>query len=172
MQMEPGRVIVGVGRSLGAYQALRFAVAEARRREAPLLAVRTFRTIANDQILLPTNYLSAGAIWHVDTAFAEALGGLPGDLTVMIIVQEGDVAHALVATADRESDLLVIGGHCGHRLIRLRGAAIARSCTRYATCPVVIVPPATLARSAHADRLARQTLRGAEEYLSSRCNWH
>jgi nucleotide-binding universal stress UspA family protein len=169
--MEAGRVIVGVGRSLGAYQALRFAVAEARRRAAPLLAVRTFRSVTNGQILLPGKFLSDGAIWQVDTAFAEALGGLPPDLTVMIIVQEGEVAHALVSTADRESDLLVIGGHCGHRLIRLRSTAIARSCTRYATCPVVIVPPAMLARSAHADRLARQTSRGAEDYLSTRDHW-
>lgn len=166
--MEPGRVIVGVGRSLGAYQALRFAVAEARRRAAPLVAVRAFRPVTNGQILLPAKFLADGAIWQVDMAFAEALGGLPNDLTVMIIVQEGDIAHALVATADRESDLLVIGGSCARGLVRFRGTAIARSCTRYASCPVVIVPPAMLARTAHTDRLARATLRGAEDFLNAR----
>jgi hypothetical protein len=42
MTTPEGRVVVGVSRSLAGLQALRYAVAEARRRVAPLVAVRAW----------------------------------------------------------------------------------------------------------------------------------
>lgn len=163
---KPGRIVVGIARSLGGYQAIRYGVAEARRRGATLLAVRTYWSATNGQGLLQTDVLTRVAIAQVNIAFMEALGGMPTDLRVEVVVREGAAARTLVSTADRESDLLIIGGYGIHRLAPWRTAAVARFCARRATCPVVIVPPTALARSAHADRLARDTARDVEDYLT------
>jgi nucleotide-binding universal stress UspA family protein len=165
MNTQAGRVIVGIGRSAGAYQALRYAMVEARRRSAALIAVRAFRPPHNGMGELSTEFHVRGAFAQVDIAVAEALGGWPEDLQVKIVVREGSTAHSLVAIADREADLLVIGG-CGvRRLTHGRSTTVARFCAREATCPVVIVPPSVLARSARADRLARDITRDIDDYL-------
>jgi nucleotide-binding universal stress UspA family protein len=165
--MSDGRIVVGIGRSVGAYQALRYAVAEARQRGFALLAVRTFWSPPNGQALLNADFLSVAATEQVDVAFTEALGGRPDDLEVDVLVREGEAARWLVSIASHESDLLIIGG-CGvRRWAHLRSTAVARFCAREATCPVVIVPPSPLARSANADRLARDTARDVEDYLCS-----
>ena len=161
----PGRVVVGVGHSLGAYQALRYAVVEARRRHADLLAVRTYRSTGYGQSPLPADCVAGAARAVVEAAFAEALGGAPRDLSVEVIVRDGHAARTLVGTANRESDLIVIGGCGTRRRTRLRSTAIARFCAREAGCPVVIVPPNALARLAHADRLARDVAGDAQDFL-------
>jgi nucleotide-binding universal stress UspA family protein len=166
--VEPiDRVVVGVGRSLGAYQALRYAVAEARRRGAVLVAVRTFHMANGEEGLLNATLLMRAAAEQVRSAFAEAVGQLPPDLEIDIVVLAGPAGSALVSVADRESDLLIIGGCGARRWGRLRTAATARFCARHAVCPVVIVPPTALARSGQADRLARHTARDVEDYLES-----
>jgi nucleotide-binding universal stress UspA family protein len=163
-----GRVIVGVGRSSSAYQALRHAVAEARRRGVSLLAVRVFRSTAYIRGLLGETPAVAAlaevetAVSEVELAFAEALGGVPTDMPVEIIARNGRAARTLVSLALRESDLLVIGGGGARRLSRLRRKAIARFCVRRAACPVVIVPSSSLARSAHPRRLAREVSRAVD----------
>jgi nucleotide-binding universal stress UspA family protein len=167
--MEPtGRVVVGVGRSLGAYQALRYAVAEARRLEAVLVAVRTFHLTNGEEGLLNATLLTKAAAEQVRSAFIEAVGLLPPDLEVEIVVLTGPPGCALVSVADRESDLLIIGGCDARRFGRLRTAATARFCARHANCPVVIVPPSALARSGQTERLARDAARDAEEFLGSK----
>jgi nucleotide-binding universal stress UspA family protein len=161
----PGRVVVGIGHSLGAYEALRYAVDEARRRRTALLAVRAYRTTAYGQSPLPAHCVADGALAVVEMAFAEALGGAPPDLPVEVIVRVGHAARTLVFTADREDDLIVIGGCGRRRLTRLRSTAIARFCAREAGCPVVIVPPNALARSGRPDRLARDAAGDAQDFL-------
>jgi nucleotide-binding universal stress UspA family protein len=166
--MEPtGRVVVGVGRSLGAYQALRYAVAEARRLRAVLVAVRTFHLTNGEEGLLNAALLTKAAAEQVRCAFVEAVGQLPPDLEVEIVVLTGPPGCALVSVADRETDLLIIGGCGARRFGRLRTAATARFCARHSNCPVVIVPPSALARSGQTDRLARHTARDVEEFLES-----
>jgi nucleotide-binding universal stress UspA family protein len=164
---QPGRVVVGVGHSLGAYQALRYAVDEARHRELTLLAVRAYWTPPNAQILANNDLLAQAAIHHVHMAFAEALGGFPADVPVQASARLGAVGRALVLAANRDRDLLVVGGCGPRRLAHLRRTTIARFCALEATCPVVIVPPTALARSAHLDRLARDAASDAQDYLYS-----
>jgi nucleotide-binding universal stress UspA family protein len=164
--MDPtSRVVVGVGRSLGAYQALRYAVAEARRRSAVLVAVRTFHLANGDEGVLNAALLTRAAAEQVRSAFTEAVGELPPDLEIDIVVLMGPPGCALVSVADRESDLLIIGGCGARRLGRLRTAATARFCARHSICPVVIVPPSALARSGQTERLARHTARDVEDFL-------
>ena len=162
---SPGRVVVGIGHSLGAYQALRYAVVEARRRHTTLLAVRAYRSTAYGQSPLPVDVVAGAALVVVEVAFAEALGGAPPDLPLEVVVREGHPARALVGTANREGDLIVIGGCGTRRLTRLRSTAVARFCAREAGCPVVIIPPNALARSARADRLARDAAGDAQDFL-------
>ena len=161
----PGRVVVGIGHSLGAYEALRYAVVEARRRHTTLLAVRAYRSTAYGQSPLPVDVVAGAALVVVEVAFAEALGGAPPDLPLEVVVREGHPARTLVGTANREGDLIVIGGCGTRRLTRLRSTAVARFCAREAGCPVVIVPPNALARSARADRLARDAAGDAQDFL-------
>ena len=164
--MEPmGRVVVGVGRALGASQALRYAVEEARRRDVRLVAVRTFHLANGEEGLANAALLTSAAAEQVRYAFTEAVGQLPPDVEVEIVVLVGPAGSALVSVADRESDLLIIGGCGARRWGRLRTAATARFCARHSVCPVVIVPPTALARSGQADRLAQHTTRDVEDYL-------
>jgi len=162
---QTGRIIVGIGRSLGAYQALRYAVGEARRRDRMLVAIRVFRLTPSTQGLLQPDLLIGSAKANVNLAFTEALGGIPGDLNIQIRIREGSVARTLVEEADREADFLILGG-CGCRSwTGHRHTSIARFCAGRAACPVLIVPPPALARSARADRLARDATQSIEDYL-------
>jgi nucleotide-binding universal stress UspA family protein len=164
---DTDRVVVGVGRSPGAYQALRYAVAEARKRSAPLVAVRAYISLAYSRGLLGDDPAWA-AVGEADAAaasaayaFTEALGGVPDDVPVEIVARNGTVAWVLVSEADRDGDLLVIGGCGAPRLTRPRPLAIAAYCLHHAVCPVVVVPPPAMARSAATHRLARALARDA-----------
>ncbi len=150
---ETGRVVVGVDDCLAGLQALRCAVAEARRRRAALCAVRAWTIpYAGQGVGLRAwrQELVDDAAVTVYGAFATALGGLPRDVDVRVLAPEGAVARALVELADRDDDLLVVGDCQRRGLRRLRSRSVARYCVRHAGCPVLVVPPPALARcSAH-----------------------
>jgi nucleotide-binding universal stress UspA family protein len=167
MDMGDRRVIIGIGRSAGGYQALRYAVDEARRRDGIMLAVRAFRRYTYDKNEFGVGLQTQWALAEVDAAFAEALGGWPPDLEISAYASEGDPARTLLSIADRASDLLVIGGCGARRFAHLRSTAVARLCAREATCPLVIIPPAAWTRSARPDRLARGTTRDVENFLNA-----
>lgn len=162
-----GRVVVGVSATVAGYQALRFATSQARQRGSVLIAVRV---VPRDQ---PTN-----GFWRelnrditadaVRAAFAEALGGVPADVTVQIRTEQGGPARALIDVANRVDDLLVVGGS-RRRRFRLR-RTVASNCARRATCPVVVVPPPFLAKQQSATRLARAAVRDAERLLRTAGN--
>ena len=163
---EPGRVVVGVCRSLGGYQALRYAVAQARERGAPIIAVRAYSVNAPREAWW-RSALAETAVAEVGAAFTDAVGGMPRDVTVRITVHEGSPGPVLVASADNEADLLVIGGSGSHHLTRAWSAAVARYCARHARCPVLIAPVPAMARARGAGRLARAVAFAAEESLRS-----
>ena len=161
-----GRVVVGVCRSLGGYQALRCAVAQARERHADLIAVRAY-SVAAPREALWRSALGEAAVAEVAAAFTDALGEMPPDVNIRVVVHEGSPGPVLVASADQEGDLLVIGGSGTHRLSRAWSAAVARYCARHAQCPVLIAPVPAMARSRGAGRLARAVAFAAEESLRS-----
>jgi nucleotide-binding universal stress UspA family protein len=160
------RVVVGVGESLAALQALRYAVTEARRRGSALRAVRVWR---------------AGTPWHgydVDQgrrqagadadatilrSFEQAMGGLPRDLDFELIAVEGLIAPALAALASNDDDLLVVGAPSRRRLFPL--SAVDRGCMRLASCPVVVVTAPALARTRGTRALARAIRHEAERLV-------
>jgi nucleotide-binding universal stress UspA family protein len=165
-ERQDGRVIVGVSASIAGLQALRRAVEEARRRGVPLHAVRAWQ--------LPSTWNGVDAAgWRreiaddaqaeIHEAFELALGGVPADIDVRPVIIEGLPHRVLVAEADRDSDLLVVGVH-GRRHQWL---PIGRGqyCRRHASCPVLLVPPPELATTGRLSALARRLRREAEEYV-------
>lgn len=129
-------VVVGVDRSLHGLAALRFAAAEALIRGVPLYAVRV-----QSEMLPSTDYQ------EIDTAFGEALGGLPYGVEVHKLMAIPPVAAALARRASSERDLLVVGesGHGMWHAFWL--GSVARACLRKAVCPVVAVPAPEMART-------------------------
>jgi nucleotide-binding universal stress UspA family protein len=165
---EPtGRVVVGVGDSVASLQALRYAVAEARRRRARLVAVRSWQ--------LPSSWTGAHAVWWghelagearvaLHAAFHAALGGLPTDVRAQMLVVRDAPGPALVASADRPTDLLVIGGSTRGRGLAPARTSAAWYCARHGRCPLVVVPPPDLARTS-TRQLVRALRREAEQLL-------
>ncbi|HZP53348.1 universal stress protein [Actinocrinis sp.] len=129
MDIGPGpRVFVGVDRSIPGLAALRFAVAEARRRGTDLHAVR----VASVLTLTETK--------EIDAAFDEALGGFPADVTVHRELLVGAVADTLARRARNPEDVLIVGTDGAGRWHGLWSRSISRECLRKAHCPVLIVP--------------------------------
>jgi nucleotide-binding universal stress UspA family protein len=156
-----GRVIVGVADSPSGLRALRWAVEEARRRGTVLCAVRGWR-------FHPPWNVSDAHRWWADFAeaaratvydsFARAVGGVPADLTVEVVVAEGTAGQVVIDQAG-EDDLVVVGTSTWSGFF-----SMARYCLRHATCPVVTVPAYPLGRRAKA--LAREVSRNADDYLA------
>ena len=131
-------------------QALRWAVEEARARHLPLVPVIAWVPPGGDlaERSHPSPYLRR--LWReaararLEAAFDQALGGLPGDLTVQPRVERGDTGPVLVDVADQPDDLLIIGTGRRGRVRRLIRGSVARYCLAYAKCPVLAVPPSAL----------------------------
>jgi nucleotide-binding universal stress UspA family protein len=140
------RVVVGVSQSPAGLQALRYAIGEARHRDAELYAVRAFGfqpPWAGYDVVLVRDQLRAEAGDCVREAFEAALGGPPPDLRVVLLVRDARADAALIETATEPGDLLVLGGRTSGR----RTGWLVRTCVRHAACPVVVVPPPLLARA-------------------------
>ncbi len=135
-----GRVIVGIDCAPQGLAALRAAVGEAALRGMPLHAVRI-------EELWPE--ASGG---QIDTAFNEALGGIPEGLTIERSVQPPPVAGTLAEYADRPEDLLVIGSSCHGWWHTLWSGSVARACVRKARCRLLVVPAPPLARELRGHR--------------------
>jgi nucleotide-binding universal stress UspA family protein len=166
--MRRGRVVVGVDGSLAGLQALRWAVDEARRREADVYAVRAWQfhmAWQGAEVGQWRNEIQQEAVAEVRTAFQDALGAVPADVTVQAVAAEGPVAEALIEYAYLEDDLIVVGAS-SRRWGSRRG--VGGTCLRSALCPVVVVPPPVLARSSSLRALSRQLSRETEEYVSAR----
>jgi nucleotide-binding universal stress UspA family protein len=152
---------------MASLQALRYAVAEARRRRAQLVAIRNWQ--------LPSSWTGVHAVWWghelagdareaLHAAFHSALGGLPADVRAHLWVVRGAPGPALVAAADSPTDLLVIGGSTRGRGWRPARTSAAWYCARHGRCPLVVVPPPDLARTS-TRQLVRAVRREAERLL-------
>ena len=177
--MQRGRrVIVGVTGSVGNLQALRSAAAEARRREAALVAVHAWLPpggeLAERQFSVPELRRAwQDAAWcRLLGAFDAALGGQPPDLQVEPVVMRGDAARILVRAASEDDDLLVIGAGRRGVLRRLLRRRVSRYCLAHAACPVLVVPPSQLAQEMehrlHAWMIRHRALLPGKDELTGR----
>jgi nucleotide-binding universal stress UspA family protein len=155
-------VVVGVGRSFAGLQALRFAVAEARRRACPMLAVRAWLMAQAWRTMCAQSWrqeMAEDARDYIFGAFDAAMGGLPEDVDIRIVAREGVVGPTLIASAAAD-DILIVGGgrnFLGHPF----SPQVTRYCVRHAHCPVIAVPAPALARVA--GRVSRSIARDVSE---------
>ncbi|WP_051943094.1 universal stress protein [Streptacidiphilus rugosus] len=141
-----GRVVVGVSGTPTSLQALRVAVTEARKAGSRLSAVLAWTPPGGE-----LGYRRAPcppllriwedtAEWPLRNSFDEALGGVPTDLPVELVVIRGDAAESLVELADGADDLLVVGAGARGAFARLVHGGTARRCVGRAHCRVLTVP--------------------------------
>ncbi|MEU9993422.1 universal stress protein [Streptomyces sp. NPDC048045] len=144
------RVVVGVSGSLGSVTALRRGTALARHLRAELWPVLAWEPPGGDPAARRSP--AAGLLveeWQrlakqrlvsvLDEIFGEEGPGVP----MHAVIVRGTPGRALVATADREDDVLVVGA--GRRgLQRAFSGRVSRHCLAHAVCPVLAVPPSPL----------------------------
>src|SRR5580692_1392496 len=136
------QVIVGVDDKAAGLAALRYAVAEARRRGMPLHAVRIQHTVC------PGDFLD------IDLAFALAFGGYPEDVPVYRELQLGAAGPGLAARPHNPADLLVVGTSGRGWWHALWSGSASRVCLRKARCQVLIVPGPELGRRVRGRRFS------------------
>ncbi|MBX7553159.1 universal stress protein [Streptomyces sp. NPDC004232] len=144
------RVVVGVSGSLGSVTALRRATALARRLGAELWTVLAWEPPGGDPAArrCPAGGLAVEewqrlARQRLIAVLEEIFGGDGPGVPVHAVVVRGAPGPALVATADREDDVLVVGA--GRRgLHRAFSGRVSRHCLAHAICPVLAVPPSPL----------------------------
>ncbi len=130
------RVVVGVDDSLSGLAAIRTAVAEARLRKLPLLALRS-RTTA----------LACVDSTTITTAFLEALGTYPTDVEIDTTVTFLSIRDGLCAAAADPRDLIVVGTSGKGPWHALWSGSVARAVSSRARCPVLAVPAPEMART-------------------------
>jgi nucleotide-binding universal stress UspA family protein len=136
------RIVVGVDGSDGGQRALRWAIAEARRRGAAVQVVHAWHTnyaAANPYLGLPeTDLTRLEECEQRDLDHAVATEDTSG-VDVMLLLVFQDAPHALLEAA-KGADLLVVGtrgrGGVAGRLL----GSVSQAVTRHARCPVVVVP--------------------------------
>jgi nucleotide-binding universal stress UspA family protein len=150
MSSGPGRVVVGVSGTPSSLEALRTAVAQARRRQERLLAVLCWQPPGGEVTYARAPSPDLVQLWQGEAAarlrnsFDEALGGPPEGIDLEPLVVRGGPGPSLVAIADRPGDLLVVGGGERGWPARLFHGRTARYCVAHASCPVLAVPPPAL----------------------------
>jgi nucleotide-binding universal stress UspA family protein len=137
------RIVVGVHGSLGSLQALRYAEAEARQRDVPLLPVIAWIPPGGDLAERRHSSPYLRKIWkdaaweRLIAAFDDGLGGMPADLRVEPHVERGETGAVLVDVANHPEDLLILGTGRRRPVGRMY-------CLAHARCPVLAVPPSAL----------------------------
>jgi nucleotide-binding universal stress UspA family protein len=148
------RVIVGASGSPGSLRALRHAEDLARRGSATLIPVLVWTPPGGEVAARRQPCPTLIRIWHeaawqrLWAALEAAWGEIPADLSVQPVVQRGQPGQVLVDVAYQPDDLLVVGAGQRGMLARLWSARVSRYCLSHAQCPVLAVPPATLAQQA------------------------
>jgi nucleotide-binding universal stress UspA family protein len=139
-------VVVGVDGSRGSSEALRWAIAEARLRKAPLRAVHAWVYVQPDVPSLvgyPYEYVHSvvddrrqAAELTLERATSELAEA--HDIEIERILAEGPAARVLIEAVGAD-DLLVVGsrGHGGFTSLLL--GSVSQQCAHHAPCPVVIV---------------------------------
>jgi len=140
-----GRITVGVDASEDSVRALRWAIDEARLRDAELELVHAYPSpelVALPAVVtLPSDEeLKSGADAVIDDALAAVDDA--GEVTIIRTVRSGGAASVLCEAAEG-ADLLVVGarGLGGFRGLLL--GSVSHQVVAHAPCPVVVVTPET-----------------------------
>ena len=141
-----GLIVVGVDSSEGAKAALRFALEEAKLRQATLRVVHTWQFgyigVSGIEGFSPVTGADLGDLRRTaEVALDAVMHEVAPDADGIVIeqrVSEGAPATVLVDES-RQADLLVVGsrGHGGFAGLLL--GSVSQQCAHHAACPVVIV---------------------------------
>lgn len=143
-----GVVVVGVDGSEPSRLALRFAIEDARRRQARLRVVAVYDTSSDAFIVA----YGGPQVWMdnrpeigrkmAERLIADELGEQPTDLDLTVEVRSG-MAAAILIQLSADADLLVVGsrGHGGFRGLVL--GSVSQQCVLHASCPVTVVHSGT-----------------------------
>jgi len=153
-----GRVVTGVSGSPGSLRALRYAAAQAKAHGALLVPVLAWVPPGGD--LADRRFPSAALrqAWHeaatqrLTDAIELAFGCQPDDIVLRPAVLRGEPGRVLVAAASEPGDLLIVGTGRRGLIERMMTSGVARFCVAHAACPVVAVPPSTLAEASRGIR--------------------
>ncbi|HEX7304715.1 universal stress protein [Lentzea sp.] len=133
MKTQP-RIVVGVDRSPAAKAALAWAVGEAKRLGASVLALSVCQLgSSSDADTFSRTHARELAV------AVEALGSTAADVHIDQQVRHGLPGPVLVEHS-AGADLLVVGGHGSHQAGVLVMSSVTSHCLRHARCPVVVVP--------------------------------
>lgn len=130
-------VVVGTDATAGSDAALGFAFRHASARGLPVTVVHAFATGRGDRSLAAADRSARAR--HL---IAESVRGLAADhpeVQVAIRVECG-LPDAVVASACRDADLLVVGTHPTNALYDLLTGEVSRSALAHAKCAVAVVP--------------------------------
>jgi nucleotide-binding universal stress UspA family protein len=145
-----GTIVVGVDGSPASTEAARWAVEEARLRDARVQAVFAWEAPlaveAPEPAVLGYPVVPEAPLEDVRAAFEErgrgviedAFAGVQG-VEVEPLVVDADPGTALVDLS-RDADLLVVGARHRGGIVGFLLGSVSRYCTQHAACPVVVVP--------------------------------
>jgi nucleotide-binding universal stress UspA family protein len=147
-EQENSVIVVGVDSSPEAKEALRFALEEAKLRQATLRVVHAWQFgyigVSGIEGFSPVVGGDLGELRHtaalaLDATLYEVVPH-PNGVEIERLVVEGAPAAVLVDES-RDADLLVVGsrGHGGFAGLLL--GSVSQQCAQHAACPVVIVHP-------------------------------
>ncbi|MER7888544.1 universal stress protein [Micromonospora sp. NPDC094482] len=144
------RIVVGVDRSFAGLAALRTAVRLAQRDGTPVYAVRAWTFVPlwrpGTMPWLWQDEFARSARGYVREAFDAAFGGVPRDVTVRVVAEQGYAGQVLVDHASRPTDLLVLGSPRRGRF-GTGGGHVTRYCLARSSVPVIAVPAPAWARA-------------------------
>lgn len=128
-------IVVGIDGSDDGQRALAWAVEEARGRGAVLEVVHAWEVTTSDT-MAPDPAGGARAVLARCLRDVDTQG-----LDVRPLLVEGRPVPSLVRAA-AEADLLVVGSRGRSGIAAVILGSVSSACVHYATCPVVVVPPA------------------------------
>ncbi|GAA3748091.1 universal stress protein [Salinactinospora qingdaonensis] len=141
-----GRIVVGLDGSHGAKAALRFALGEAARTGAEVVAVHAWlvpvlfdgAAFAASPYTADREFFATHADKHVRTLVDEVRSEQAKDIPIHVEVVEDHAAHALLS-AGEDADLIVVGSRGRGGFTGLLLGSVSQAVLHHAPTPVVVV---------------------------------
>lgn len=143
-----GRIVVGIDGSPGSLVALRWAGVVAARLGLPLLAVEAWQYPPSAGTPFGTSHLPG--TWRTDQEIEARLRTLVDrelatvrDVEVTVQAGHGPATAALLAAAEQDTELLVVGSRGLGGFAGLLLGSVSRQLIEHAPCPVTVLPTPT-----------------------------
>jgi nucleotide-binding universal stress UspA family protein len=140
------RIVVGIDGSDPSKEALRWAVEEARLRDAELVALHAYEVPFVSPDVSPAPRVDvvelAGDVHEraltFVTAIVEDVVGNDSSVQVQSLAVEGASPESVLIEASRDADLLVVASRGHSELAEVVLGSVSQECAHHAACPVLI----------------------------------